>query len=285
MQQTSAGGTDRILGLDLNIFVQYGLDFVLAIVLLLAGFVVAKIFERLTLRSVSRITPADQTLPRFLSKAARYFVLVLVLIMVLAQFGVQTTSIIAALGAAGIAIGLALQGTLSNIAAGIMLLVLKPFKVGEFIEAGGTDGTVEEIGLFATELRAADGVFRLVPNNQIWNSLVTNYSRNPSRRFEIAVGIDYEDDLDRARDILLQLAKADSRVLPDPEPMTLIKSLGESEVTVALRGWTATADYWASVWDLTRGAKLAFDEAGITIPYPQRTVHVRGGPLEASGAD
>lgn len=259
---------------DSTLLVSYGLDFVTALVILIAGVLGASIAERLIRRGLERRTKVEVTVARFMSKAAKYVILALVFVMVLAQFGVQTTSIIAALGAVGIAVGLALQGTLSNVAAGIMLLVLRPFRIGDYIDASGVAGTVEEIGLFVTELKTFDGIYRVAPNRQIWDTAITNYSRNPSRRMEVAIGISYGDSIETARGLLAELAEKEERFLADPAPQTMVLSLDDSAVTVALRAWVRTDDYWAVLFDTTQAAKIAFDEAGITIPFPQRDIHV-----------
>ncbi|WP_309084027.1 mechanosensitive ion channel domain-containing protein [Chelativorans sp.] len=253
--------------------VAYALSAVGAVILILVGLVVAGTLERWTRAGLGRFPSFDETLRRFLSKIVRYAVLILVGVTVLAQFGVQTASIIAALGAVGLAIGLALQGTLQNIAAGIMLLALKPFRVGEYIDAGGIAGTVEEIGLFATELQTADGIYVMAPNSELWNKPVTNYSRNALRRNDIAIGIGYNDNIDLAQKLMIELAQADQRVVPVPAPETFVAALGDSAVMVTLRYWTATSDYWHARFDLTKAAKQAFDENGISIPFPQRHVH------------
>ncbi len=243
-----------------------------AIVILIIGFIMAGILSRWTRAAVLRLDHADKTLAGFLSKAVRYGVLILVFVTVLAQFGVQTTSILAALGAAGLAIGLALQGTLANIAAGIMLLVLRPFRVGEYIDAGGLSGTVKEIGLFSTELERVDGLFIMAPNSTLWPTAIANYSRNPTRRFELIVGIGYDDSMQKAREELLALANEDARVLKAPEPVTFVNSLDDSSVGVGLRVWVNASDYLKFSWDMTELAKARFDDAGITIPYPQREI-------------
>jgi small conductance mechanosensitive channel len=253
--------------------VSYSFSILGAILLLIAGFIVARWVEKWSYRGFGEIRGFDETLRRFLSKALRYAVLVLVLVTVLAQFGVQTASIIAALGAAGLAIGLALQGTLQNIAAGIMLLVLKPFRVGEFISAGSVSGTIVEIGLFATEVQMLDGVYVLAPNSELWNTPVTNYSRNPRRRNDLTIGIGYSDDIDLAKKLLLELATGDERVLSDPAPEAFVIELGDSAVNVTCRYWTMTPEWWQTRLDLTKAAKQAFDANGITIPFPQRDIH------------
>lgn len=254
--------------------VQYLVNIGSALAVLIIGLMLAGLLQRWTRNALGRLDRFDQTLALFIAKAVKYVTQILVLVTVLAQFGVQTTSMIAALGAAGLAIGLALQGTLANIAAGIMVLVLRPFNVGDYIEAGGISGTVDEIGLFVSQLRTADGVFVCAPNGELWNNVITNYSRHPTRRLELAIGIGYGDDIDKALKTLLDLAKADERVLADPAPAVMVKSLDDSAVTVALRAWATTDDFWSLTRDITRQAKEAFDTAQISIPYPQRDLHV-----------
>ena len=253
--------------------VAYSFSIVGAIILLIAGYIVAGVAERWAYAGLGKFRGFDETLRKFFSKAARYAILILVGITVLAQFGVQTASIIAALGAAGLAIGLALQGTLQNIAAGIMLLVLKPFRVGEYVEAGDVAGTIEEIGLFATQVKRIDGLFILAPNSELWNTPVTNYTRNPLRRYDLTIGIGYGDDIDLAQETLAGLAEGDARVLEDPAPATFVIELGDSAVGITLRYWTATPDWWQTRLDLTKAAKQAFDQKGISIPFPQQDVH------------
>lgn len=264
--------------------VAYAFSVVGAILLLIAGYVIAGSLERWSYRGLSRIRGFDETLRRFLSKLLRYALLILVGVTVLSQFGVQTASLIAALGAAGLAIGLALQGTLQNIAAGIMLLVLKPFKVGEYVVAGNVSGIVVEIGLFATELRGLDGVYMLAPNSVLWNTPVTNFSRNGNRRNDLVMRISYADDIGLARDTLAGIALRDRRVLPDPAPTTYVSELADNALMITLRYWTATNDWWETRLAFTEAAKLAFDERGITIPLPQRDVHLHAVPEKADAA-
>lgn len=254
--------------------VAYSFSILGAIVLLIVGFVFAGILKRWTYSGLGRFESFDETLRKFFAKVVRYAVLALVIIAVLAQFGVQTASIIAALGAVGLAIGLALQGTLQNIAAGIMLLVLKPFRVGEYVDCGSVSGTIEEIGLFATEFKRIDGLYVLAPNSELWNTPVTNYSRNPLRRNDLTIGIGYGDDIELAQQTLADLAARDGRVLDDPAPATFVGELGDSAVAVTLRYWTTTPDWWQTRLDMTKAGKQAFDAKGITIPFPQRDVHV-----------
>lgn len=251
--------------------VQYSFAILGAIILLLLGWILASFLSRWTYEGVARIRGIDETLARFFANVLHYALLTIVFVTVLGQFGVQTASIITALGAAGLAIGLALQGTLQNIAAGIMLLVLRPFRVGEYIDTGNVSGTVKEIGLFATELRTADGVYRLAPNSTLWNTPITNFSREATRKNDLAIRISYDDDIDHALKTLSELAEADNRVLKDPAAETFVDSLGESYIVVMLRYWTTTADWWNTSRDMIKSAKQAFDRKGISIPYPQVT--------------
>ncbi len=248
-----------------------------AVILLIVGWIIAAIAQRSIKNAFLKFDNVDRTLAGFFGNIARYGILTIVIIMVLGQFGVQTASILAALGAAGLAIGLALQGTLQNIAAGIMLLVLRPFRVGEYISTGSIDGTVQEVGLFATELKTFDGLFRLAPNSTLWNVSITNYSRVTQRMHELAIGIGYDDDLKKAIEILLDLAKNNENVLADPEPYAFVKELGDSAVVVAMRYWAPGSVWWKTTHVMTRDAKLAFDEAGISIPFPQVTLSTLDG--------
>ena len=257
------------------LFVSYSFSVLGAIILVVVGYVIAGLVERGIRRALNGIRGFDATLSQFFSTTARYAVLALVLVMVLGQFGVQTASIIAAIGAIGLAIGLALQGTLQNIAAGIMLLVLRPFRVGEYVQVGEVAGTVEDIGLFASRLRTADGVYLLAPNSTLWNQPVLNFSRNAARRTDIKIGIGYEDDIALALQTLLDLARQEPRVKDNPAPEAFVGALGASTVDVTLRYWTTTADNFATNVELTRAAKLAFDDKGISIPFPQQVVTYR----------
>ncbi|MFS8144494.1 mechanosensitive ion channel family protein [Rhizobium sp. BR 249] len=248
--------------------VQYSFSILGAVILLVVGWTLAGFISRWAYEGLSRIHGIDETLARFFTNVVRYALLILVFITVLGQFGVQTASIIAALGAAGLAIGLALQGTLQNIAAGIMLLVLRPFRVGEYIETSSVAGTVREIGLFATELRTGDGLYRLAPNSTLWNTPITNFSRQPTRQHEVKIKVGYENDLDLAMETLRGLAKADSRVLPSPAPSVFVDSLADSAIFVTLRYWAKTGDWWAVSRDMLKRVKFAFDEKGNPAEVP-----------------
>ncbi len=252
----------------------YGVNLASAALILIVGWIVANWIHGNLRKLMDRTAKIDATLRPVIASIVRYVILIFVLIAVLARFGVQTTSIIAILGAAGLAVGLALQGTLQNIAAGFMLLFLRPFKVGDYIDAGGIAGTVDEIGLFVTEFTTYDGLYLAVPNSKIWGNAVINYSRLPSRRADIVVGISYDDDIDRAQSVLLELMQKDGRPHADPEPRVLVKALGESSVDLNLRCWVDAGDYWNVLFDFNKAAKQRLDAAGISIPFPQRDVHL-----------
>jgi small conductance mechanosensitive channel len=255
-----------------------------AIVLSIAGVWLSGWLSRQVGKLVDRERRIDPTLRGVLTSLVRYAILLIVAVAVLGQLGIQTTSILAALGAAGLAIGLALQGTLSNIAAGIMLLWLRPYRVGDYIDAGGIAGTVKEVGLFATEMHSWDGIFQFVPNSELWNKRVTNYSRLPTRLVELKCGIAYDDDIEKAKTILLDLANSDARVKPEPAPVVFVSTLGESSVEVSLRAWVATGDYWATLRDFNERSKSALEAVGLTIPFPQLDVHLQGQAKQSISA-
>ncbi|MCD1592024.1 mechanosensitive ion channel [Qipengyuania citrea] len=248
------------------------MDIAGAFAVLIIGLVLAGIISRWVERAMTRSSRFEPTVANFLSSVVKYALWALVLVTVLAQFGVETTSILAALGGMALAVGLALQGTLSNVASGVMILVQKPFKVGEAISAGAVTGTVQQIGLFTTELKQFDGLFVMVPNSELWNQAIVNFTRHATRRLELVVGIGYGDSMDQARRELLALAEADDRVLDDPAPVTFVNSLDDSSVGIGMRVWCKTPDYLGLSWDLTEAAKARFDETGISIPFPQREI-------------
>lgn len=249
-----------------------------AIVLLVVGWWVAARAKQATARLFDGQRHVDPTLRGVIASLVRYSILIVILVAVLAQLGIQTTSILAALGAAGLAIGLALQGTLANIAAGMMLLWLRPFRVGDYIDSGAAAGTVQELGLFATELHSWDGIYLFVPNSELWNKKLINYSRLPTRLNDLAFGVDYSDDLDKALETLLATATADKRVLANPAPIAFVDQLGDSAVVLRLRVWSANADYWDVRRALTKNSKAALEAAGLSIPFPQQDLHVKQVP-------
>ena len=221
-----------------------------------------------------RLGKLDETLIPILSATASYAVYAIAAVVLLDLFGVNTTSIIALIGAAGLAIGFALKDTLSNIAAGIMLLFLRPFKTGHYIEFGGTTGTVEEITLFTTVLCLADGVYISCPNGLLWGNDITNYTRNGRRRMDITASIAYSDSIEVGLSVLNKIAQTESRLLSDPATQVIVFALSESSVDLQLRGWASVDDYWPTLWDLNRRVKEDIEAAGLTIPFPQRDVRV-----------
>jgi small conductance mechanosensitive channel len=208
------------------------------------------------------------------SKIVKVLLYLIVLIAALDQLGVDTTSVIAVLGAAGIAVGFALQGTLSNFAAGVMIIIFRQIKVGDFVEGGGTMGTVAEIGMFHSKLTTPDNKAIYVPNSKMVGDNITNFTEHDIRRVDMVFGISYKDDIDKAKSIINEMLKNDERVLEDPEPMVVVGALGDSSVNFNVRPWTKKEDYWGFYWDMTENIKKKFDEAGISIPFPQRDVHL-----------
>lgn len=256
-----------------DIVTVYGLQVVAAIVILIAGFWFAGVARRKVQAGLLKSGKADEMLAGFLSALVKYFVIAVTVLAVLNKFGVETTSLVAVLGAAGLAIGLALQGTLSNVAAGVMLLFLRPFKVGHFVEVAGQAGTVKGVSLFTTEMSTGDNVQIIMPNSQVWGSAIKNYSYNDTRRVDLLMGISYEDDIDQAMAIIEELAKADPRIKQDPLPVLAVGELADSSVNLIVRLWVNAPDYWAVRWDMTKKIKQTFDQKGISIPYPQQVVH------------
>jgi small conductance mechanosensitive channel len=269
---------------QLMVFVtDYALDVIGALLLMIGGWIVAGWIQKHTGKVLQRAERIDATLSSFVTNLVRYAILILVVIAVLAQFGVQTTSIIAVLGAAGLAVGLALQGTLSNIAAGVLLLFLRPFKVDEYIDAGGIAGTVRDVGLFTTELQTFDGIFMMVPNSQLASAAIKNYSRLPTRRLDLQIGISYADNMDKAMRVLNEILENDKRILDEPVHEVMVKELADNSVNINLRCWTNRQNYWSLLFDLTKQAKQQLDDHGISIPFPQRDVHLyhEEKPLES----
>ena len=256
-----------------EIMVSWGGDFFSGIVIMIIGVFIARKTSMSLRNHLGKINRFDATLVPLIASIVRYIILIIALVAALGSLGIQTTSIIAVLGAAGLAIGLALQGTLSNVAAGVMLLFLRPFQINDWIETGSNSGTVMEIGLFSTTISTFDNVFISVPNSQIWGQTITNHSRNNTRRMDIDIGIAYATDLDYAEKTMLALSD-DDRVLADPQPQFLVVNYGDSSITVRLRLYAQNDVYWSLYWDMMRAVKPALDEAKIEIPFPQRDVRL-----------
>lgn len=256
----------------LPVALQYGAQVTLALLTFLFGWwlintLTAKVSSLLQRRQV------DPTLHGFIGSLASVVLKVLLLVSVASMIGVETTSFIAVIGAAGLAIGLALQGSLANFAGGVLILLFRPFRVGEWIEAQGIAGTVNSIQIFHTVLKTGDNKTVVVPNGALSNGHITNFSREPRRRADINIGIDYSSDIKLARQILLEIAE-DPRVLREPEPVVFVTGLGDSSVNLSLRVWVATADFWPVTFSFTEQAKERLTDAGVGIPFPQRVVHL-----------
>lgn len=252
----------------------YGIDVIAAIVILIAGWWISGRIRIWVNKGLSMSGRIDQMVVGFAANTSRYLALTVTVLAVLDRFGVETTSFIAILGAMGLAVGLALQGTLSNVAAGVMLLFFRPFKVGDFIEGGGQSGTVAEVSLFVTHLKTPDNVQIIVPNNQLWNAAIKNFSHNPTRRLDLMFGIGYEDDIDQAIEIINKIITGEARAHSDPEPLVVVGELGDSSVNLIVRIWCEGGDYWSLKWDMLKTVKQTFDLNGISIPYPQTDVHL-----------
>jgi len=253
--------------------VDFGINVVTAILIFFVGKWVVNLVVSGLMKAMQK-GELDVTLRRFIGNLARMLLMLFVIIAAINQLGVQTASLIALLGAAGLAVGLALQGSLSNFAAGVLIVLFRPYKVGDWIEGGGISGAVEEVQILTTVLKTGDNKRVIVPNSQIMGTTITNYSANETRRVDLVVGVSYSDDLDKVRKELQDLVDADERILKDPAVTIAVSELADSSVNFVLRPWVKTADYWAVYFDLTERVKKRFDEVGISIPFPQRDVHI-----------
>ena len=263
---------------DLNQFVltalaEWGFKLLGALAIILVGRWVAGAVRSAVRKALDR-SGADPTLVPFVANLAYVALLAGVFIAAAGQVGIQPGSFIAIVGAAGLAVALAFQGTLSHFASGVMLLTFRPFKVGDFVDAAGTAGTVEEIGVFTTTLKTPDNVKIIVPNSQVSGSTIKNFSANETRRIDLVVGVGYDDDLNLAMSTIDRIVAADERVLSEPATQIAVSEMGDSSVNFVVRPWVSTADYWATRFDLTKALKEGLEEAGCSIPYPQRDVHL-----------
>ena len=251
----------------------YGLKVIAAVAIFILGRWVAKMVRRFIRRLMTR-SKVDPTLISFVANLSYIVLLAFVVIAALNQLGIQTASFIAILGAAGLAVGLALQGSLSNFAAGVLMIIFRPFKVGDYIEAAGTAGTVEDMQIFTTQLKSPDNKTIIVPNSKITGDCIVNYSTKGTRRVEIVFGIGYEDDIDKARGIIMEVIGNDERVMKDPAPVVPLAELADSSVNFKARFWTSADDYWNVYFETMEAVKKRFDAEGVSIPFPQRDVHL-----------
>ena len=253
--------------------VDFGLKLAIALVIFIVGRMVARMIQR-GLRRMMQAQEVDKILETFVSNLAYWTLMIFVIIAAINQVGIQTTSLIAVMGAAGLAVGLALQGSLSNFAAGVLIVIFRPYRVGDWVEAAGISGAVEQVQILTTILKTGDNKQIIVPNSQIMSSIITNYSANDTRRVDLTVGVSYGDDIDKVRTAIQSLVDADERILKDPACTIAVAELADSSVNFVVRPWVRTADYWNVLFDLTEAIKKRFDEEGISIPFPQQDVHI-----------
>jgi small conductance mechanosensitive channel len=253
--------------------VDLGINLISAIVIFFIGKWIVNLVVKGLMTAMQK-GDMDITLRRFVANLARMLLMLFVIIAAIHQLGIQTASLIALLGAAGLAVGLALQGSLSNFAAGVLIVLFRPYKVGDWIEGGGVSGSGEEVQILTTVLKTGDNKRVIIPNSQIMGTTITNYSANETRRVDLVVGVSYSDDLDKVRKELEGLVAADDRILDDPAVTIAVSELADSSVNFVLRPWVKTADYWGVYFGLTEAIKKRFDEVGISIPFPQRDVHI-----------
>ena len=269
------------LGFDWNQLLEVmqtrGVDLGINVVIAIAIFYVGKMVISLVVRGLHKVMQrqeVDKTLETFVCNLVRMVLLVVVVIAAIGQIGIETTSFIAIFGAAGLAVGLALQGSLSNFAAGVLIVLFRPYRVGDFIEAAGINGVVEQVQILTTVLKTGDNKQVIVPNGQIMDSIITNYSANDTRRVDMVVGVSYDDDLDKVRDTIKELIAAEDRILDEPACTIAVSALADSSVNFVVRPWVKTPDYWGVMFDLTEAIKKRFDKDGITFPFPQQDVHL-----------
>ncbi len=259
--------------LSVDYLIPWGINIVTALIVFVVGRwiagIVVKVIKNLLIRA-----KMDAILVNFLGSIMKTLLTLVVVVAALEQLGVNTTSLIALIGAAGIAVGLAMKDSLQNFAAGVMLIVFRPFDLGHYVEAGGTAGTVEKISMFSTTLKTPDNREVIVPNGAIYGGTITNFSARATRRVDMVFGIGYGDDIKKAKEIIQQVIAADARILKDPEPLIAVGELGDSSVNFNVRPWVNSGDYWAVYFDLNEQIKLAFDAQGISIPFPQMDVHL-----------
>ncbi len=264
---------DITLSRFMDLFVFYGIKVIAAAVIFIIGRWAAGLFQKIAGKLMDKRN-VDATVSSFVGHLIYYALLAFFILAALGQLGIQTTSFVAVVGAAGLAIGLALQGSLANFAAGFLLLIFRPFRVGDYIEGGGTAGTVEKIQLFTSQLTTPDNKTVIVPNSAMTAGNIVNYSSKGTRRVDMVFGIGYGDDMDRAQEIIQEIITADERILKDPAPVVAVSELADSSVNLVARPWVNSGDYFAVLWEVTEKVKKRFDEAGISIPFPQRDVHI-----------
>ncbi|MBN1517776.1 mechanosensitive ion channel [Candidatus Sumerlaeota bacterium] len=256
-----------------GIMMSKGLQFLGALAIVVIGYFAAKTLSAIMSKALKK-SGLNKILIAFFANVLYYALMTFVIVAALEKIGIPTTSFIAVLATAGLAIGLALKDSLQNFASGVLLIMFRPFKAGDFVEGGGVSGIVEEVQIFNTVLKSPDNKRLIVPNSKMTGDNIVNYSANPTRRIDMVIGCGYGDDLKLARDTIMELIVQDERILKEPEPAVMVMDLGDSSVNFAVRPWVNTADYWAVQCDLKEKIKCAFDEKDLNIPYPQRDVHI-----------
>lgn len=264
---------EGIIKIISDLSIEYGLKILMAIITLVIGLWIIKVIMKAIGRNMEK-RDIDATLRQFLGSFLSMVLKILLVITVISMVGVEMTSFVAILAAAGFAIGMAMSGTLQNFAGGVMLVIFKPFKVGDFIDAQGYTGTVSEIQIFNTILKTPDNKTIIIPNGGLSTGSMTNYSTEPTRRVDFTFSIGYNDDIDKARSVIEELINKDDRIFKDPNPFIAVSELADSSVNFVVRVWADSADYWGIFFDLTEKVKKAFDKEGISIPFPQTDVHV-----------
>jgi small conductance mechanosensitive channel len=265
---------DKVLTTISEYLSKYGLKVLGALVILLVGRWLAGLVSRLIEKALLR-AKVEETIARFIKHLTHIAALVFVVIAALAAAGVETTQFAVVLGAAGLAVGLALQGSLANFASGFLMIIFRPFKVGDFIEAAGTKGTVKEIGVFNTFINTPDNIRVIIPNAKLTGDNIMNYTANGTRRVDLVIGVSYGDDIKKAKQVIEQVLAADDRILDEPAPTVAVLELADSSVNFVVRPWVKAADYWNVYFDTTARIKLSLEENDITIPFPQRDVHIK----------
>ena len=254
-----------------------GVDFGVRIIVAILIFYIGRMIARSLSKGVRKVMVArevDKILETFVSNLVYWALLIVVIIAAIDRLGIETTSLIAVMGAAGLAVGLALQGSLSNFAAGVLIVIFRPYRVGDFVDAAGVSGSVEQVQILTTILKTPDNKQIIVPNSAIMSSIITNFSANETRRVDLTIGVSYDDDLDKVQKTLQEIVDADDRILKDPACVIRVHELADSSVNFVVRPWVASGDYWGVYWDLTETIKKRFDQDGISFPFPQQDVHI-----------
>jgi len=253
--------------------VDFGVNVLIAIVIFIVGRIIARVITN-GVRKLMQAQNVDRILESFVSNLAYWLLMTFVIIAAITQLGIATTSLIAIMGAAGLAVGLALQGSLANFAAGVLIVMFRPYRVGDFVEAAGIAGVVVQVQILTTVLKTGDNKQIVVPNGQIMGSIITNFSANDTRRIDMVFGVSYDDDLDKVRNTLKELVAAEERIMDEPECLIAVSELADSSVNFVVRPWVKTPDYWGVKFDLTEAVKKRFDIEGISFPFPQQDVHL-----------